>query len=425
MLKLWFWIYNLFLLPLVWLGFRFLSLFNSKIREGFKGRKGLFEEISNWKFEKGKPVVIIHSSSLGEYQQAIPLITELNLRGYGIAATFFSPSGFKNSKIHSADVKKCYLPFDSYPRVKHFVDTVNPYMVILMRYDLWFNFLYYSRQKNVKIIMANARYDEKDIFWKIPVINSFKKSMYRMIDKMFTIDDADFDNYRKLLKGTPVQILKAGDSKFERVFEASKNFKKEEILGKKITAGKKVFVVGSSWKDDEEVILPVIDKMSDKGYNILTVLVPHEPKETKISAIEKNIKNKYPGLSTIRYSQIAGYSGQNVIIIDSIGLLMKLYSEAYTAYIGGGFRTGLHNVLEPAVFNIPVFFANDVKNSDEDELLLENKCGILVKNMKQFYREFKLVLTNEGYYNTAANGCKSVFRNTLGTTEKIIKNITQ
>jgi 3-deoxy-D-manno-octulosonic-acid transferase len=298
-------------------------------------------------------------------------------------------------------------------------------MLILMRYDLWFNFLYYARKKNVKIVMANARYDDKDIVWKIPFINSFKKSMYRMIDKMFTIDDADYDNYRKLLEGTPVQIVKAGDSKFERVFEVSRNLKREDVLGGKIKEGKKVFVVGSSWKDDEDVLLPVLDKLSVKGYNILTVLVPHEPKETKISAIEKNIINKYTGLRTIRYSEITSYSGQNVIIIDCVGLLMRLYSEAYTAYVGGGFRTGLHNVLEPAVFNIPVFFANDVKNSDEDELLLENKCGILVKNMKQFYREFKLVLTDEGYYNTAANGCKSVFRDTLGTTEKIIKNITQ
>ncbi|MCI0472910.1 MAG: hypothetical protein L0Y76_04930 [Ignavibacteria bacterium] len=425
MLKFWFWAYNLFLLPLVWFGFRLLSLFNSKIREGFKGRRHLLEEISTWKFKEGKPVVIIHSSSLGEYQQAIPLITELNSRGYEITATFFSPSGYKNSKIVSAGIRKCYLPFDSYPRVKQFIDTIRPDMLILMRYDLWFNFLYYARKKNVKIIMANARYDDKDIIWKIPFINSFKKSMYRMIDKMFTIDDADFDNYRKLLEGTSVQIIKAGDSKFERVFEASKSIKKEEVLGMKITEGKKVFVVGSSWKDDEEVILPVINKISEKGYDILTVLVPHEPKETKISAIEKNIITKYPGLRALRYSEIASYSGQNVIIIDSVGLLMKLYSEAYTAYVGGGFRTGLHNVLEPAVFNIPVFFANDVKNSDEDELLLQNKCGILVKNMKQFYREFKLVLTDECYYNTASNGCKSVFRDTLGTTERIIKNITQ
>jgi 3-deoxy-D-manno-octulosonic-acid transferase len=424
MLNFWFWVYNLIALPLLWLGFRFLSLFNSKIREGFKGRRNIFKEIRKWKFEEGKPVVIIHSSSLGEYQQAIPLIIELNSLGYGIITTFFSPSGFRNSKTLFSNVKKSYLPFDSYPCVKRFLDTVNPDMVILMRYDLWFNFMFYSRKKGIKIVMANARYDEKDIVWKIPFVSSFKKSMYRMIDKMFAIDDADFINYKKMLEGTSVQIFKAGDSKFERVYEASKNFSKEELLGKKITDGKKVFVVGSSWKDDEDVILPVIDKFAEKGFNILTVLVPHEPKETKISAIEKNILNRYPGLSAIRFSEITGYSGQNVIIVDSIGLLMKLYSEAYIAYVGGGFRTGLHNVLEPAVFNIPVFFANEVKNSDEDELLVENKCGIVVRNMKQFYREFKLVLTNEGYYNTAANGCKSVFRDTLGTTEKIIKNIT-
>jgi 3-deoxy-D-manno-octulosonic-acid transferase len=275
----------------------------------------------------------------------------------------------------------------------------------------------------VKIIIANARYDENDIFWKVPFVKSIKKAMYGMVDKMFAIDDSDYRNYVKLMEGYNTQVIKAGDSKFERVFEASKSIKKEEVINPKIIEGKKVFVIGSSWKDDEDIILPVLSKVLEYNKDLFTFLVPHEPKETKIAAIEENLKSEYPNLKSIRLSNIENYSDENFVIVDSIGKLMSLYSIAYLAYVGGGLRTGLHNVLEPAIFNIPVFFANEVKNSDEDEILVEKGCGILVSTRNQFYRDLRKVLSDEKYYKESSEGCKYVFDETLGTTKKIIENI--
>ena len=423
MVKIWFLVYNILFLPLIWVGFRLLSLFNPKIREGFKGRKKIFSDIKGWNLGDSKSKIIFHSSSLGEYQQAIPIITELRKKNYQIITTFFSPSGYKNSKTLLSDIKKTYLPFDSYPNVKKFFDVLKPEMVILMRYDLWFNFLYYAQKTGVKIIIANARYDENDIFWKVPFVKSIKKAMYGMVDKMFAIDESDYSNYLKLMDGYKTQVIKAGDSKFERVFEASKSIKKEEVINPRIIEGKKVFVVGSSWKDDEDIILPVLSKVLKYNENIFTFLVPHEPKDTKIEAIEENLKNEYPNLKSIRLSDIENYSNENFVIVDSIGKLMSLYSIAYLAYVGGGLRTGLHNVLEPAIFNIPVFFVNEVKNSDEDEILVEKGCGILVSTRNQFYRDLRRILSDEKYYRESSEGCKYVFDETLGTTKKIIENI--
>ena len=423
MLKFWFWVYNLFFLPLLWTGFRIISLVNSKVREGFKGRKNIFGEIKNWSYTGGKRI-IIHSSSLGEYQQAIPIVKELHERGFNIIMTFFSPSGYRNSKVPYDDVKKTYLPFDSYTKVKKFMCEINPDMIILMRYDLWFNFLYRARKGKAKVIIANARYDENDIYWKLPVIHSFKKAMYGMIDMMFAIDESDFKNYSELMEGTGTQIIQAGDSKFERVVEAARNIKKDEILKPGIYKDRKVLVIGSSWKDDEDIILPVVNKILGYEKNLLTILVPHEPKETKIGAIEKNIGEQYTNLRSIRYSDIENYKDENIIIIDCIGKLMGLYSIAHAAYVGGGFRTGLHNVLEPAVFNIPVFFSNKVKNSDEDEILTEKGCGLVIESRNGFYRELRKVLSDKEYYDKLSCGCRSVFKDNLGTTKKIIQNIT-
>lgn len=423
MIKFWFLVYNIIFLPLIWTGFRVLSLVNPKIREGFKGRKRIFDDIKNWNLESALKRIIFHSSSLGEYQQAIPIITELQQKNYQIIATFFSPSGYKNSKNMLPGIHKSYIPFDSYPNVKKFIDEINPDMIILMRYDLWFNFLYYAKKKNVKIVIANARYDENDIFWKIPFVKSIKKSMYGLVDKMFTIDDSDYSNYIKLMDGYKTQVIKAGDSKFERVYEAAKSIKREEVINPEIIKGKKVFIIGSSWKDDEEVILPVINKMLKYDGSIFTVLVPHEPKETKITAIEEKMNEEFKNLKAIRLSNIQNYSDENIVIVDSIGKLMSLYSIAHISYVGGGFRTGLHNVLEPVIFNIPVLFSNEVKNSDEDEILLEKGCGILITNRNQFYRILKKLLNDENYYKIVSGSCKDVFNDTMGTTKKIIENI--
>lgn len=423
MTKFWFLVYNILFLPLIWTGFRVISLFNPKIREGFKGRKTIFSDLKSWKLNPTSKKIIFHSSSLGEFQQAIPIIKELSQKGYEIIATFFSPSGYNNSKNLLPDIKKTYIPFDSYVNVKKFIDAVNPEMIVLMRYDLWYNFLYYSKKKNIKIVIANARFDEKDKFWKLHLVKSIKKSMYGMVDRMFVIDRSDYDNYVSMMKGYDTKVIMAGDSKFERVYEASKNIRVESVIDASILKDKKVFVIGSSWKDDEEIILPVINKLPEFGDNLLTVLVPHEPKETKILAIENNIKDNFSNLKTIRLSNIKNYSDENLVIVDSIGKLLSLYSAAYVAYVGGGFRTGLHNVLEPAIFNIPVFFANEVKNSDEDEILLDKGCGILVSTRDRFYRDFKKLLKDKEHYSKVCSGCSRVFSDTLGTTKKIVENL--
>jgi len=421
----WYYVYNILLLPIILLGFRIGYFFNSKIRLGVKGRKLIWGTLKNTSnlTNKTKKNVIIHSSSLGEYQQSIPLIEQFRKRNFNIICTFFSPSGFIHSKLPYNDIIKVYLPFDSIKNIKRFLDLIVPDLIILMRYDLWFNFLYEAKKRNILITVANARFDEKDKIWTLSIAASFKKTMYRMIDKIFVIDENDEINYKDILKGFKGDVVRVGDSKYERVFDSVKDSKDENIIPKKIYENKKGCVIGSSWKDDEDILLPVLDKFESRLKNLLIILVPHEPKETKILAIEKTIHQKYKNLRTIRFSHLDKFTAENLIIVDSVGKLAKLYSVAYLSYVGGGFRTGLHNILEPVIFNVPVFFANDFKNSDEDELLVKFGCGFPIKDNKSFYRQLYPFLYNPDYRNDVSKNCIKVFETTLGTAEKIVNNL--
>lgn len=424
MRKAWFVIYNVIGIPVLWMFFRIYSLFNTKVKEGLKDRRDLFSKLdkSLSLLSPGKRVMI-HSSSLGEYQQAMPLVEELIKKDYNLILTFFSPSGYKNSKINSSRIVKSYLPFDSMANEKKLLDLINPEVIIFMRYDLWYNILYEAKKRNIRTALANARYDENDSTWKIPVVSSFKKTLYGMIDKIFVIDDFDEKNYSEKLSGFGPVIVKVGDSKFERVYHTAKFSSATDVIPFKIIEGKKIFVIGSSWKDDEDVILPSVNKTYLYEKDLLTILVPHEPKETKIAAIEEAIKSKFQNIKSIRYSRLHDYKGENFIIIDKIGILSKLYSEAYVSYVGGGFKTGLHNILEPAIFNMPILFSNIVKNSDEDEILLKHGCGILVKDTNQFHRIFRKILSDRKFRNETGEKCRLVFKDTIGVAENIVKEL--
>lgn len=426
MRKFWLYVYNVFSIPLIWLVFKAYSVFNQKVREGFSGRKKIFIDLENYNslFSNGKGNIIIHCSSLGEYQQAIPIYQELLNHNYNIILTFFSPSGYKNSKISDNRIVKIYLPFDSYKNVKKFLNIIKPEIVVMMRYDLWFNFLYRAKKMKIKTAIANARFDVKDKTWRIPLVSSFKKCMFDMIDILFAIDDEDEANFKKYLKNNS-EIIKVGDSKFERVLQSSKNIKKDSVIPPEIIANKRVFVIGSSWKEDEDIILPVINKIQKFESRLLTILVPHEPKETKIALIEKNIFQNFENLNSIRYSSLNGYSNENLIIVDCIGKLLSLYSISYVSYVGGGFKSGLHNILEPAIFNVPVFFSNNVKNSDEDEVMQKYGGGILVNSRNQFYRDLRVILGNKILRDEIGEKCKFVFSDKSGIAKKIVNYLLQ
>lgn len=423
--KLWNAVYNILLVPAVWLFFAAYGIFNSKVRSGFKGRRDLFRKLNESLsvFNREKKLVLIHCSSLGEYQQAIPLVSELTNLNYNIVLSFFSPSGYTNSKVGSSNCIKTYLPFDSKSNISKFLNTLNPEFIIFMRYDLWFNLLYEARNRKIPMYIANARFDRNDLTWTFPVSSSFKRELYGMLTGIFTIDKKDEEEYSKVLRNKETKVYLIGDSKFERVKQAGGEPEVIPELENIITPQKKVFVIGSSWKEDEILLLPVIDKLIEYEPELLVVLVPHEPKERKIEIIMKHLSSEFQNIHPIRYSLIDKYKNENLIIVDRIGLLMKLYSIAYVSYVGGGLKSGLHNILEPAIYNMPILFGNKVKNSDEDKILIETGCGFVIEDKNVLYKLLRKFLANKNLRDEVGEKCKSVFIGADGIAKRIIKKI--
>ncbi|WP_075460291.1 3-deoxy-D-manno-octulosonic acid transferase [Candidatus Kryptonium thompsonii] len=194
----------------------------------------------------------------------------------------------------------------------------------------------------------------------------------------------------------------------------------ENVTKTKDGVRKKIFVVGSSWREDEDVIIPAIIKIQKYQPEILTILVPHEPTEQNIERIEKELESK---TSYIRFSKIEKYSDEKVIIVDSVGHLMTLYSYADVAYVGGSFKQGIHNVLEPATYGIPVIYGPKINNSPEAQKLAQIGGGFIVKNEKEFYKILRKLLSDENLKTEAGKKSYELVKLNLGATEKIIEAI--
>lgn len=386
--------YSFIFLPLFWLTAKFISLFNSKLKSGFKGRKDLFKHLHTkaQSLDPQKKNILIHCASLGEFEQAKPIIDELDkTEKYNFIVSFFSPSGFNHSKLDSAlksKIIKTYLPYDATSNVARFLDTVNPASVIFIKYDLWLNLIKELKDRNIHTIVVNSAFDIRRFKWRFPLSIAYKRYVYKFFDVIGVTDEEDKQRFAKIM-GSETSVIVFGDTKYERINKAKEISSSKELINGSIMTNKNVFVVGSSWDKDEDVIFPVLERISTNGLSdeipFVTVIAPHEPTEDNLENIEYGLHTKYPNIKSIRYSELNRYNGENLIIIDNIGMLMGLYKYAHVAYVGGGFQTGMHNVLEPAGYGIPVLFGNE-KLSEDAEHLIKNGGGIAVEDSKELYK---------------------------------------
>jgi 3-deoxy-D-manno-octulosonic-acid transferase len=225
MKSIWLITYNLLFLPLFWLIARIISPFNHKIKTGFRGRRELFNhlEAKIQTLDSSRKNILIHCSSLGEFEQAKPIIDELDKTNrYNFIVSFYSPSGFNHSKLDTAlnsRIIKTYLPFDTKKNSQKFISIINPSAALFIKYDLWFNLLTILKNKNIFTALVNAVYDEKKFKWKFFLTRSYKKTVYMLLSFIASTDETDKNNYRKLLNGF-VEIESVGDTKYERISKA-------------------------------------------------------------------------------------------------------------------------------------------------------------------------------------------------------------
>ncbi len=417
MKTIWFYLYNIFALPLLKIVLYVLSLFDEKIREGIRGRKKLYEEliINVSGLDRTKNTIWFHSSSMGEFEQAKPIIEHMKSNvNLNIIVTFFSPSGYRNSlKYPYADVIS-YLPFDSLQNTKRFVGLIKPSMVIFMRYDFWPNLVWILNGYKIPMFIVDATMKEKSQR-KLPLAKQFHSDLFSNFLKILTISEKDKKSFEDFNIADNILTV-VGDTRFDRVYQKSLEAKQKSLFRKEIVEGKKILVIGSSWEADQEVIIPAVKKLIAVLDNVLVVIVPHEPTPKKLEELEYSLQ----GVKKIRFSFKNDYTDERIIIVDSIGILLTLYYYADIAYVGGSFKQGIHNVLEPAVYGIPVVFGPQNTNSREARKMIKLGCGLEIKDKVEVYKIFKELLTNEEKRKQIGKISLDYVLSNIGATEKII-----
>ena len=320
-----------------------LALVNGKIKLFYEGQKIILSKIEFALRNNDNHLFWVHCSSVGEFEQGLPVIELLKKQNptWKVVVTFFSPSGFESVNNPTIDYK-FYLPLDTRFNAKQFIKLVNPKIALFIKYEFWHHFLKELKAKNISTYSVSSIFRPTQAFFKW--WGGWNRSMLSQFTYFMVQDKISLE----LLKNIGISNAQiTGDTRFDRVLKI-----KEDTLRfpeiENFISNKKVFIVGSLRPEDDETVLPFIKNNSKYRF----IIAPHEITEKHISKIENALG------STIRHSQLPQKSDANSIIIDSIGKLSRLYRLANFAYIGGGFSDGIHNILEPAVYNIPIFFGN-------------------------------------------------------------------
>lgn len=415
--------YRLVVLPLLWGVIRLLGLVKRKVRRGIRARSRLFESLEQQlaTLPPGKRIWF-HASSMGEFEQAKPIIASLKQRNADlrVIVTFFSPSGYENSKRYQLADVISYIPFDTASNARRFVEMTRPDVAVIIRYDVWPNHVWELRERGIPVLIANAtmRMNTKRRF---PVARGFHFHVYNALDHILTVSQSDVDAFR-VFRLTQPRLEAIGDTRYDQVSIRSREASKRHVLAESIVSGKRVLVAGSSWPEDEEVLLPVVLKLQEVMPNLLTIIVPHEPTLEHLEELEAELAGK---TSFIRFSGLNDYDGEHVIIVDSIGILLSLYAYAHVAYIGGSFKQNVHNVLEAAVYGIPVVYGPRHKNSQEAVHLASSGGGFVVDDTQSMYRALRTLFEDETKRKRAGETAGSFVEKNTGATARFLRHLEQ
>ncbi len=359
-----------------------------------------------------------HSSSMGEFEQAKPIIAALRERyaDIDIIVTFFSPSGYEHSRSYRLASLISYLPFDSAANARRFLDLVRPDVAVMVRYDIWPNHVWELHRRNIPILIANATLRTSSSRF-LPVLRNFHHYLYNDLTAIFTVSQQDAETFRQFNLSHP-RIEVIGETRYDQVWQRSLEARTKHLIPQDLLRRRKVFVVGSSWDEDEAVVLPAFRKIAQHDSGALMILVPHEPTIETLERLEIQLNGS---LRSIRFSELNDYSNENVILVDSIGVLMALYQYAHVAYVGGSFKQGIHNVLEPAAYGVPVLFGPKHENSREAILLTQRGGAFVVQNSDDCFQRLRTLWNNKEARARAGRASLALVQENTGATERFIK----
>ncbi len=394
------------------IGIRMAAFFgHKKARLMVKGWNGVYAALG--KLSRYKPTVWFHAASLGEFEQARPVLEAYRQRhpDCQVLVTFFSPSGYEVRKNYAQADAVCYLPMDTPSNVRRFVKKVNPDEVFFVKYEFWYNYLNALREHDAKTYIFSAIFRPEQYFFR-PWGVWYLQQLRHCFTHLFVQNEESL----RLLKSHGIYNCSiAGDTRFDRVHQialaAESDPVAEQFLGGHTGP---VLVAGSTWPPDEQLLAQI------KNDKLKIILAPHLIDEDHLRQIE----TLFPG--SIRYSAIKSHKGNKssrVLVVDNIGLLSKLYRYATVAYIGGGFGVGIHNTLEAVTFGKPVLFGPKYHKFQEAHDLIARGGGFSHADGAELEQHLKTLLSHPDALAAASQACLNYMRENLGSTDTILNHI--
>ena len=393
------------------LGVAVASLFNPKARKMWRGGREAFRVLRD-KVDGGQRYVWFHAASLGEFEQGRPIIERLRAEHpeYKILLTFFSPSGYEVRKNYEGADIVCYLPLDTYFSARKFLNLVHPEMAFFIKYEFWWNYLHILKRRGVPVYSVSSIFREGQVFFR------WYGRSYRRVLKCFTRFFVQNDESKRLLATlgiTNVEIT--GDTRFDRVLQIKRQAKKLPLV-EAFKQDCKVFVAGSSWPPDEDIFIKYFNDHRDWKL----IIAPHVIGDDHIRQIVGKLSR-----TAVRYTEATEESvgKADCLIIDCFGLLSSIYGYGDVAYVGGGFGVGIHNVLEAAVWGMPVIFGPNNKRFQEAQDLLASGGGREVDSYSQFEAVMNTYVTDASAIEEDGLKAAGYVAATAGATDKILKTV--
>jgi len=392
---------------------KILALFNTKMKLFVDGRKEVFSILQSNIHPKDKSIWF-HAASLGEYEQGLPVIEKIKIQypNHKIVLTFFSPSGYEVRKSNSIADVTIYLPLDTKSNAKKFIKAVQPEMVFFIKYEYWPNYLNELKKLKIKTYLISGVFREKQAFFK------WHGRFYRKALTAFDYFFVQNEGSKKLLNNIGFYNVKiSGDTRFDRVVAILEKDNSLDFI-ENFKNNKTTIVIGSSWPKDDNLLVNYINNAS---LDLKFIIAPHNIHKSEIITLQSLIKKETVLFSEKEKHNLADFQ---VFIIDTIGILTKIYSYADIAYVGGGFgNPGVHNILEPATFGVPVVIGPNYSHFAEATALVHQGGGTTISNQNELNEAFHNLIFNEDERHEKGHICATFVKMNKGATDVILKHI--
>lgn len=392
-------------------GVAVLSLFSAKVRKMWRGERSSFGVLKR-KVDPSANYVWVHAASLGEFEQGRPIIERIRSThpDLKILLTFFSPSGYEVRKDYPGADIVCYLPLDTPLNAIRFLRLVRPVMAFFIKYEFWYNYLHILKHRRVPVYSVSSIFRPDQIFFR------WYAREYAKVLRCFTHFYVQNEVSQQLLAKLGIrEVTITGDTRFDRVLQIKAQSKALPIV-EAFVGDRKVFVAGSSWQPDEDIFIPYFN--SHRDWKL--IIAPHVIGEDHLEQIIGKLKGR-----VVRYTQTtpAEAAEADCLLMDCFGLLSSVYRYGHVAYVGGGFGVGIHNVLEAAVWNMPVVFGPNNKHFQEAQGLLASKGGFEIESSTDFQRVMSRFADNDAFMKDSGRKAGAFVKSCTGATEKILAEV--